>query len=148
MSQRSVRESLSEIAGYTAPATVHTDQDVWDQVRDDGVTAVAARMTVTPRQLLDVLTAEALCQADEYRPSWIRRHVLDLLIILGVGFAGVLIWHAQLPLPDICGKWSPNTVWRHLRKFANRIWKCAPLQGGMAPSRRSRTWSEDIRCIL
>ena len=108
MPQRSLRQSLGEIAGYTAPPAIHSDEDVWKQVNDDGVDAVAASMSITGRQLLDVLIPEALLQTEKYRPSWIRRHALDVLIVCAVASVAALIPRAQLPQPRI-----PQVVARH-----------------------------------
>jgi len=101
MPRKSILQSLDDVAGYTAPPALHTDDEVWAEVRAHGVHALAQQMSITDRQLLDVLIAAALAKADEHRPSWIRRHTLDLTIAAVLAFLVTLAADLQFPKPVI-----------------------------------------------
>ena len=94
---------VKELGKVTEPGRLNQegiqgDEQLWARIgtnRKEELATLAAKLGVTQKQLLDTLTSNALKEADRHQAAWIKRHTLDLVLLLvrlPVVAIGALIW--------------------------------------------------------
>lgn len=96
-------EYLKEIRKVTDPIRlnqekIQDDKQLWARIgtnQQEELSTLASKLGITEKQLLDVLTSQALKEADTHQAPWVKRHTLDwvlLLVLMPLVAIGALIW--------------------------------------------------------